>query len=46
MLIALWTTRLVLNALGVSDYGIYNIVGGIVSFMMLGLLLIDLKYSL
>ena len=33
MFIALWTTRLVLNALGVSDYGIYNIVGGAISMM-------------
>lgn len=33
MFIALWTTRLVLNALGVSDYGIYNIVGGAIGMM-------------
>lgn len=33
MFVALWTTRLVLNALGVSDYGIYNIVGGAIGMM-------------
>lgn len=33
MFIALWTTRLVLNALGVSDYGVYNIVGGAIGMM-------------
>lgn len=36
MLISLWTTRLVLNALGVSDFGIFGIVGG--SIAMLGFL--------
>ena len=30
MLISLYTSRVVLSALGVSDYGIYNVVGGIV----------------
>lgn len=30
MLITLWTTRIVLNSLGEEDYGIYNVVGGIV----------------
>ncbi len=30
MLISLWTTRIVLNALGVSDYGVYNVVAGFV----------------
>lgn len=30
MLISLFTVRIVLNALGVVDYGIYNVVGGIV----------------
>lgn len=33
MFIALWITRLVLNALGVSDYGVYNIVGGAIGMM-------------
>jgi len=30
MLVQLYTSRIVLNALGVIDYGIYNVVGGIV----------------
>ena len=33
MAIALYTSRIVLNVLGVDDYGIYNVVGGIVSMM-------------
>jgi len=36
MFITLWTTRIVLKALGASDFGIYNIVGGAVT--MLGFL--------
>ena len=31
LLVSLYTVRVVLNALGVKDYGIYNVVGGIVS---------------
>lgn len=31
MLVSLYTSRIVLNALGVEDYGIYNVVGGLVS---------------
>lgn len=34
--VSLYTTRLILDSLGVTDYGIYNIVGGIIS--MLGFL--------
>ena len=30
MLVALYTSRVVLQALGVSDYGIYNVTGGVV----------------
>ena len=30
MLVTLYTSRIVLNALGVEDYGIYNVVGGLV----------------
>ena len=30
MLVSLYTSRVVLDALGVEDYGIYNVVGGIV----------------
>ena len=29
--VTLYTSRIVLNALGVHDYGIYNVVGGIVT---------------
>lgn len=31
MVVSLYTSRVVLNALGVEDYGIYNVVGGIVT---------------
>lgn len=31
MLVSLYTSRVVLQALGVEDYGIYNIVGGVVA---------------
>ena len=31
MVLNLYTSRVVLNALGVEDYGIYNVVGGVVS---------------
>ena len=31
MLITLYTSRIVLNTLGVTDYGIYNVVGGVVA---------------
>lgn len=30
MLVTLYTSRVVLNTLGVTDYGIYNVVGGVV----------------
>ena len=33
MLVSLYTSRVVLNALGVEDFGIYNIVGGVVVMM-------------
>ncbi len=36
MLVSLYTSRVVLNTLGVEDFGIYNVVGGVVS--MLGFL--------
>lgn len=35
MLIGLYTSRVILNALGVVDYGIYNVVGGFVSLFAL-----------
>ena len=31
MLVSLYTSRVILNNLGVEDYGIYNVVGGVVS---------------
>ena len=36
MAVSLYTSRVVLNALGVNDYGIYNVVGGVIT--MLGFL--------
>lgn len=30
MAISLYTSRVILNTLGVSDYGIYNVIGGFV----------------
>lgn len=33
MFVGLYTSRVVLNALGFTDYGIYNLVGGIVSML-------------
>lgn len=36
MLVSLYTSRVILNGLGVADYGIYNVVGGVVTmFSML-----------
>lgn len=32
-LVSLYVTRLVLDALGASDYGIYNVVGGLISML-------------
>ena len=33
IIVGLYTSRIVLNTLGVTDYGIYNVVGGIVSML-------------
>lgn len=33
MFVSLFTSRIVLQALGVEDYGIYNVVGGVVSML-------------
>ena len=35
MLVSLYTSRVVLNTLGVEDYGIYNVVGGFVAMFSL-----------
>ena len=32
MLVGLYTSRVVLQALGVEDYGLYNVIGGIITF--------------
>lgn len=34
MLVSLYTSRVVLNTLGVEDYGIYNVVGGFVAMFL------------
>ena len=31
LVVQLYTSRVILNALGISDYGIYNVVGGVVT---------------
>ena len=33
MLVSLYTSRVILQALGVVDFGIYNVVGGVVALM-------------
>ena len=43
MLVSLYTSRVVLNALGVEDYGIYNVVGGFVAMFGFLLLVIGSK---
>jgi O-antigen/teichoic acid export membrane protein len=35
MCVGLYTSRVVLNALGVNDYGVYNVVGGVVAMFSL-----------
>ena len=35
VLVGLYTSRVILQALGVEDYGIYNVVGGFVSMFHL-----------
>ena len=35
MFVSLYTSRVILNALGVEDYGIYNVVGGFVAMFSL-----------
>lgn len=31
MVVSLYTSRVILNALGVKDFGVYNVVGGVVA---------------
>ncbi|WP_302787536.1 lipopolysaccharide biosynthesis protein [Phocaeicola coprophilus] len=33
IIVGLYTSRVILNVLGISDYGIYNVVGGVVSML-------------
>ena len=33
MLVSLYTARVVLNALGASDFGLYNVVGGVITIL-------------
>ena len=33
MAVSLYTSRVILNALGVEDFGIYNVVGGVVAII-------------
>lgn len=33
IILGLYTSRIILNALGVIDYGIYNVVGGVVAML-------------
>ncbi len=35
MVVSLYTSRVILNALGVEDFGIYNVVGGVVTIQLL-----------
>lgn len=35
MCVSLYTSRVILNALGIEDYGIYNVVGGVVAMLSL-----------
>lgn len=45
ILIGLYTSRVILQALGASDYGLYTIVGGIVSMMnFLGITMMSVTY--
>lgn len=33
MAVTLYTSRIILNTLGVEDFGIYNVVGGVISML-------------
>ena len=35
MAISLYTSRVILNSLGIEDFGIYNVVGGVVAMFSL-----------
>lgn len=47
MVVSLYTSRVVLNALGIEDFGIYNVVGGMVAmFSILSGLVICCYYAI
>ena len=44
-IIGLVSSRIILNALGVSDYGLYSVVGGIVTFLnVIGTTMVSVSY--
>ena len=43
VVVGLYLTRVVLNKLGVEDYGIYNLIGGVISFLLLVIVVIPIK---
>lgn len=48
IMVSLYTSRVILNALGVEDFGIYNVVGGVeVMFSVLfgSLSIVKIKYE-
>jgi O-antigen/teichoic acid export membrane protein len=45
MLIGLFTSRIVLNTLGVADYGTYNVVGGVVAMFAIVTLFFVVSYK-
>lgn len=44
MVVSLYMSRIILNALGVEDFGIYNIVGGVVAMFTVTKYRYILKY--
>ena len=44
MVVSLYTSRVILNTLGVEDFGIYNIVGGVVAMFTVTKYSCILKY--
>lgn len=47
MVVSLYTSRVILNALGVEYFGIYNVVGGVVVIqLLLSLIMVVLQFSI